>query len=113
LRSTIAGLDLEGAAHRVDHAAELNDRAVAGALHDAPVMDGDDGVDEIAAQGPQARKDSILVRASEPAISDDIRDQDRRELPGFTHCAPPVAGRLALTFNPHLRYSWGRKRSSR
>ena len=30
-----AGLDLEGAAHRVDHAAELDDRAVARALDDA------------------------------------------------------------------------------
>jgi hypothetical protein len=90
-----AGLHLKRAAHGVDHAAELDDRAIAGALHNAPMMHGDDGVDEIAAKRPQARKDTILVRAREPAISDDVRDQDRRELPGFAHCAPPAAGRLA------------------
>jgi hypothetical protein len=35
----------------VDHAAELVDRAVAGALDDAPVM-GCDGRVDVAAQGP-------------------------------------------------------------
>ena len=108
-----AALHFDRAAHRVDHAPELDDRAVAGALDDAAVMNGDDGVDEIAAKGSQAREDAILVRASEPAIADDVRDQDRRELPGLAHCASPVAGRLAQTIKPFLGYSWGRKRSSR
>jgi hypothetical protein len=75
----------EGAADGVDHAAELDDGAVAGALHNAPVMDGDDGVDQVAAKRPQARKNTILVRACEPTISDDVRNQDRRELSGFAH----------------------------
>ena len=108
-----AALHFDRAAHRVDHAPELDDRAVAGALDDAPVMNGDDGVDEIAAKGPQAREDAILVRACEPAVADDIRDQDRRKLSGLAHCASPVAGRLAQTIEPFLGYSWGRKRSSR
>ena len=68
-----AGLHFDRAAHGVDHAPELDDRAVAGALDNAPVMHRDDGVDEIAAERPQARKDTILVRACEPAISDDVR----------------------------------------
>ena len=50
LRSTMAVLDFDGAAHRVDHAAELDDAAVAGALDDASVMDGDGGIDQIAAE---------------------------------------------------------------
>ena len=50
-------------------------------------MHRDDGVDEIAAKGPQARKDAILVRSREPAIADDIRNQNRRELPGLAHLA--------------------------
>ena len=83
-----ASLHFDRAAHGVDHAPELDDRAVAGALHNAPVMHRDDGVDEIAAERPQARKDTILVRACEPAVSDDVRDQDRRELSGLAHCAP-------------------------
>ena len=89
-----AGLHLDGAAHGVDHAAELDDRAVAGALDDAPVMDRDRRVDEIAAQRPQPRQRPILVRSREPAIPDDVRDQNRRELSGLAHCAPPAAGRL-------------------
>jgi hypothetical protein len=33
-----------------------------------------------AAEPPQARKGPILVGAGKPAITDDIRNQDRREL---------------------------------
>ncbi len=42
-------LHLHGRAHGVDHAAELDHRAVAGALDDAPVMDRDRRVDQVAA----------------------------------------------------------------
>ena len=42
-------LHLDCAAHGVDHAAELDDAAVAGALDNAAVVGGDGGVDEIAA----------------------------------------------------------------
>ena len=41
-------LDFNGAVHRVDDAAELDNRAVAGALDDAAVMDGDGRVDQVA-----------------------------------------------------------------
>jgi hypothetical protein len=44
-----AVLYFDGAAHRIDHAAELDDCAVASALDDATVMGGDGGVDQIAA----------------------------------------------------------------
>ena len=81
-------LHFEGAAHRVDDAAELDDAAVAGALDDAAMMHGDCGIDQIAAQRAQSRQGSIFVRASEPAIADHIRDQNRRNLPGFAHGAP-------------------------
>ena len=42
-----AVLHLDGAAHGVDHAAKLDETAVAGALDDAPMMRGDRGVDQI------------------------------------------------------------------
>ena len=71
-------LDLDGATHGVHHAAELDDCAVAGALDDATVMGGDGGVDEIAAQAPDARQRAILVSAGEPAVADNIRNQDSR-----------------------------------
>jgi len=44
LRSTHAVLHLDRAAHRIDHAAELNEAAIAGALDDAPAMRGDRGI---------------------------------------------------------------------
>jgi hypothetical protein len=56
-------LHLDREADGVDHAAELDDRAVAGALDDAAVVRRDGGVDEIAAQRPKTRKRSIIVGA--------------------------------------------------
>ena len=58
-----AGLNLDRAAHGVDHAAELDEAPVAGALDDAPVMGVDRGIDQIAAQAAQTRKRPVLVGA--------------------------------------------------
>ena len=82
-----AGLHLDRAAHRVDHAAKLDDDAVARALDDAPAMGGDGGVDQVAAKSPKARKGAVLVSPGEPAVTDDIGDQDCCEFPGLGH--PP------------------------
>ena len=82
-----AGLHLKRAAHGVNHAAELDDRAVAGALDDAAVMGGDGRVDEVAAEAAKTRKRPVFVGAGEPGIADDIRDHNRRELPRLAHCA--------------------------
>jgi hypothetical protein len=60
-------LNLNRAADRIDDAAELDYRAAACALDDPAVMDGDHRIDEIAAQGAQARKRPVLVSADEPA----------------------------------------------
>jgi hypothetical protein len=51
-------------------------------------MHGDGRIDEVAAQRPEPRQDAILVRSREPAISDDICDQNRRDLPGLADGAP-------------------------
>src|SRR3984957_5913013 len=82
-----AVLHFDRAAHGVEDAAKLDEAAGAGTLDDAPAMGGDGGVDQIAAQPPEARQGAILVRARERAIADDIRDQDRRNLPGLAHGA--------------------------
>ena len=63
-----AGLHLDRAAHRIDDAAELDDRPVAGALDGAAVMDSDCGVDQVAPQRTQSRQSSILVCARKPAM---------------------------------------------
>ena len=80
-----AVLHLDRASHRVDDAAKLDEAAVAGALDDAPMMRGDGGVNQIAAQRPQPRQRALLVRPSEPAVADDIGDQDRCDFPGLGH----------------------------
>ena len=95
-----AVLHFDRAAHRVDDAAEFDDAAIAGAFDDAAVMGGDGGVDEIAAQPPEARKRAILVRSREPAIADDIRNQNGRELSGLAHRAPLAVATLAQMPTP-------------
>ena len=42
-------------------------------------------VNQIAAERPQPRQYPILIGASEPAVSDHVRHQNRCELPGFNH----------------------------
>ena len=78
-------MHLDRAAYGVDHAAEFDDRAVAGALNDAATMGGDGGIDQIAAETSQARKRAVLVRPGEPAVTYDISNQDRRNFPRFRH----------------------------
>ena len=80
-----AVLHFDRATHRVDHAAKLDEAAVAGALDDPPMMGGDGGVDQVAPQAPKARERAILVRSREPAVPDHIGDQDRRNFPGLAH----------------------------
>ena len=56
-----ARLHLDRAAHGIDHAAEFDANAVAGALDDAPRRRGVGGIDQIAAEAPKARERTVLV----------------------------------------------------
>jgi hypothetical protein len=49
-------LDLDSAAHGVDHTAIFDDETIASALDDPAAMNGNCGIDEIAAQGAQAAR---------------------------------------------------------
>ena len=82
-------LHLDGAAHRVDYAAELNYGSIAGALDHAAIVDCDYRVNQIAAKRSQPRKDAILVRAGKSAVPDHIRHQNCREFPGLDHGFAP------------------------
>ena len=73
--------------------AELDNCAVAGALDDAPVMHGEDRIDQVAAKGSEPSKDSILVRAGKSRVADDIGDQNGSDLARFRH---GVASGLAI-----------------
>ncbi len=84
-----AVLHLDGAAHSVDYAAELNDGTIAGALDHAAIVDGGYRVNQIAAKRSQPCEYPILVGASKPAVSDHIRHQYGREFPGLGHGFAP------------------------
>src|SRR5208282_5690173 len=89
------GLHFDRAAHRVDHAAELDENAVTSTFDDASAMHGDRRVDQIAAQRPESRQNAILVGPGEPAVADHVRDQDRCNFPGFAHPSGTPALRMS------------------
>ena len=80
-----AVLHFDRATHGVDDAAKLGENAVAGALDHPPVVHGDGGIDEVAAQRPQARQRAVFVGAGETAEADDVGGQDRRKFTRFAH----------------------------
>jgi len=64
-----------------NHAAKLDDRPVARSLDNAPVVNRDRRVDEVAAQRSQSRERAFLVDPGQPAVADNVGDQDRRDFP--------------------------------
>ena len=70
-------------------------------------MRGYRGIDQIAAQHPEPRQRSLLVRPGEPAVADDISDQDRSDLPRFRH---GVASGLGDAIMNSARLGLGRSR---
>src|SRR5271163_3334359 len=76
-------LHLDGAAHGIDHAAELHESSVAGPFEHTPVMYGDGRIDEIAAQSSEPRQGTILVNACQPAETDNVGGEDCRKFPFF------------------------------
>src|SRR4029077_16873626 len=89
-------LDFDGAVNSVDHAAELDNCAVARALDDAAVMHRDGRVDQVAAKGPKASEDSIFIHTRKPRVADDVGDQDRGQFAGLAHgaVAQSIAAKL-------------------
>ncbi len=88
-------LHLDRAAHGVDHAAELDNEAVAHALDHPPVVDGDGRVDEVAAKDSEASERALFIRGHEPAVADDVGGEDRGNFSGLGHRAPQPRRRLA------------------
>ncbi len=91
-----AGLHLDRAAHGVDHAAKFDQEPIAGALDDTPAMGGYCWIDEITAQPPEPRQGALLVGAGEPAVADDVGDQDRSNFPGFGHGVAQQFGDVSI-----------------
>ena len=72
-------LHRDGAAHRIDHAGEFDQHAVAGRLDDPPAMVSDRGIDQLAAQCLQRSQRAFLVHPDQPRIARDIGGKDRGE----------------------------------
>ena len=87
LRSTSPFVDLDRAADRLDHAAELDDHPVAHPLDDPPAMGLDGRIEQFAAERAHPRQRRLLVGAGQAAVADDVGDQDRRDFPSLAHDA--------------------------
>ena len=59
-------LDFNGAVHCVDDTPELDNCAIAGALDDAPMVDRDGRIDQVASERPQPRQNPVLVGSGKP-----------------------------------------------
>ena len=79
-------LDLHGAGHGIDHAGELDQRAVAHELHDAAVMVRDHRIDHIAAQRLEPGQGARLVEAHEAAVPHHVGGEDRDQLAFDLRC---------------------------
>ena len=88
-------LDVDGAAHGVDDAGELDEQAVADGLDDPPAMPVDLGVGDLAPDRLQGKQRPLLVLAHQPGIADDIGRQDRRQ-PAFGALCPRPLIRSSL-----------------
>jgi len=98
-------LHLDGAAHGVDHAAEFDERTIAGALDNAAVMHGDGRIDQVAAKRAQPGQRTILVRTGESAEADYIRRQNRGNFSSLRHevPSPQSAARRRVAVHRKLR----------
>ena len=47
------------------------------------------GIDQVAAQRPQPRQNSVLVGSGKPRVADHVGHQDRGQFSGFAHGATP------------------------
>jgi hypothetical protein len=74
-----AGLDGDGAAHRLDGARKVDQQAVARTLDDAAAMRGDMGLDQLAQMRLEEAQRAFLVMAHQPAVAHHVGRQDGRE----------------------------------
>ncbi len=68
-----AALNLDGAAHGIDHAAKFDENAVSGALDHAPMMHGDGRIDQVAPECPEPRQSAIFIGAGQAGYSRQYR----------------------------------------
>jgi hypothetical protein len=80
-------LELDRAAHGVDHAAKFGEKPIPGALDHASSVDVDGRVDQITTQCPQPGERAILISCGETTETNYIGGENRRNFPGLVHGA--------------------------
>ena len=75
-------LNFSRTTHRVDHAGEFGQHAVAGVLHDPAVVLGDLWIDQFSEVGLEPLVRALLVRAHQARIARHISGEDRGKTPG-------------------------------
>jgi len=80
-----SSLELHGASHRIHHARELGQQAVAGVLHDAAPVLLDLGVNQFTEVGLEPRVRPFLVGAHQPRITGHVGGKDGGETAGRGH----------------------------
>ena len=78
-------LHFDGAAQRIDDAAELDEQPVTGGLDEAAVVLGDFRIEQLAPQRPERLEGAALVRADQPRIARHIGGKDRGKTAGGGH----------------------------
>ena len=81
-------LDLDRAAHRFDRAGELDQHAVARRLHDAALVLGDLGVDQLASMRPEPLQRALFVDADQTRVTRDIGGENGGEPTLHDNSAP-------------------------
>jgi hypothetical protein len=97
-----AALDFVGTAYGVDHAGELNERAVPGILDDPSAMIGDFGIKKRLSKSFQLRQRAFFVDPYQAARARDIRRQNSRQSPLYmvaAQDAPPGLGELNVLYS--------------
>jgi len=90
-------LELDGAAHRVDHTRELGKETVAGILHNAASLLADLRIDQFLQMGLEPLVRALFIGAHHPRVSSHVGGQDRSETAGCGHSSGRLAKRNPVT----------------
>ena len=74
-----AALNVDGAAHGIDHADEFHQHPVAGRLDDPAAMFGDLGIDQFLAMRLELAQRAFLIDAHQPAVAGNVGRQYRSQ----------------------------------
>jgi hypothetical protein len=81
-------LHFDCAAHRFDRAGELDQHPIARRLHDAPLMLGDLGVDQLASMRPEPLQRALFVDTDQTRITRNIGGENGGEPTLHDNSAP-------------------------